>query len=358
MQQRVDTKRRRTWRDPNQYRQLASLVSRRGQKTSAVTFMRRLVTSSYDYTKFIMRGYILEDGAGIGTGGAGGGVGRYYRIGQETATANITRYPVYMFNLTTLPQFIAGTYRNQGIGFRMQNDPTATSNANVTWVPVDSMNLAGTTGSNAFFQPINSDVGGVTGQAFPKALMEYITLRYTMRGPRARPTKFTVQIIQPFKWFRALPDNFGAYDHDHNTVWVSMANRLSANMCQNLPQSTRAPWKVWYNKTYEIQPTSTTEGDVGGHDVHQRHYWKCNRVLNYRQEGSNEPLDVGQFGDLNLASYEGGRRLSFTPSFGSQLYLLVTAYSPCSETAFDSLIHPSFDLSIEKKISNLGSNTA
>ncbi len=358
MQQYVDTKRRKIWRDPNQYRQLETLASKYGRKISSARFVQRLVKSSYDYAKFVLRAYVREDGAGIGGGGSGDTGGRYYPCGYERVSASLNRYPIYVFNITTLPQFIQGTYQNNTCGYRLRSDPTVSTNATIGWDAVNSMNLAGSNLGNCYWQPYSADtqaqVGQSTAGSFPKGLMEYVNLKYTMRGSRVRPTRFIVQVVQPYKWFTALPDETG-YDTTQNPVWVSMANRLCANLCQNVPQDVRKPWKVLYSRVYEMQPTSSSETDVGGHDVHQRHFMKCNRILNYRSEGNVNP-DNGEFGDLNIGTMMDGRRLSSIPSIGTRMYLIVQAYSPNASAAFSADVHPSFDLSIEKKVSNLGSN--
>lgn len=356
MRQYVDTKRRRTWRDPNQYRQLETLVSRHGRKMSSARFIQRLVTSSYDYAKFIFRGYLREDGPGLGGGGTGDTGGRYYPCGYQRVSASVNRYPVYMFNITTLPQFISGAYQNVTCGYRLQSDPTVSTNGSVSWQICDSMNNAGSNLGQSFWQTYSGEpqavLGTTTAGSFPKALMEYVNLKFTLRGARARPTRFIVQIIQPYKWFTALPDETG-YDQTQNAVWMSMANRLCANMCQNVPSDVRKPWRVLFNRVYEVQPTSTTELDVGGHDIHQRHFWKCNRSLNYRSEGGYAP-DNGEFGDLNIGDMMNGKRMSCLPAIGTRLYVLVQAYNPNSSVAFNADVHPSFDLSMEKKVSNLG----
>lgn len=353
----TQTKRRRIYRDNNQYRQLETLTARKGRKNSSAVFMRKLIRSSYDYTKYLFRGYVYESGAGIGGGGAGDTGGRFYNIGLERPDANNTFYPVYLFNLTTIPQNVVGSgLINNGCAYRLRNNPSNSSISSINWFPVSSIDNSGaSTGSPGFWQTFAStSASGSVGQAYPKCLMEYLNIKYTMRGPRARPTRFVVQVIQPYQWFQALPDNNSGYDTEQNTVWQSIANRNAANMCQNLPSTTRAPWRTLYTRVYEIQPTSSTETDVGGHDVHQRYFWKCNRPLNYMDQGSLSNYDTGDYADMNLGNAQGGKKLSCNAALGSQIYLLVQAYAPNGATAYSADIHPSFDLSVEKKVSCLG----
>lgn len=350
------TKRPKSYRDSNQYRQLETLTARRGRKSSFQLFMRKLVKTSYDYTKYLFRGYIYESGAGIGGGGAGDTGGRFYNIGLERPDANNTYYPVYLFNLTNIPQSVGGSGVTLGASYRLRNNPANSTLSSINWFPVSSIDNAGSsTGSSGLWQTyVSTGASGIQQQAYPKALMEYLNIKYTLRGPRARPTRFTVQVIQPFAWFQALPDNTSGYDVEQNVVWQSVANRNAANMCQSQPTITRAPWRVLYAKTYDIQPTSTTETDVGGHDVHQRYFWKCNRVMNYMDMGANSNVDGGDYADMNLGDAKGGKKLSNTPALGQNMYLLVTAYAPNGATAFSADVHPSFDLCIEKKLSSLG----
>lgn len=351
-----DTKRRRIYRDSNQYRQLETISAKRGVKSSFQSFMKKLVKASYDFSKYMFRGYVYENGAGIGGGGAGDTGGRFYNCGLERPNANNTYYPVYLFNLTTIPQLIGGTTVNVGASWRLRNDPTNSTNGSINWFQVGAIDVAGSsTGSNGLWGTFASTGGGGTlAPAYSKGILEYLNIKYTMRGPRARPTRFIVQVIQPYQWFQALPDNGSGYDTEQNQVWAGIANRNCANMCQNMPSQMRKPWRVLYTRTYEIQPTSSTETDVGGHDIHQRYFWKCNRVLNYMDMGGSVPVDVGDYGDMNIGSSLGGRKLSNTPALGQNLYLLVQAYSPNSAVAFSADVHPSFDISVEKKMSSFG----
>lgn len=349
---------RRSYRDQNQYTQLETLVSKRGRKTSAQQFMQSLVKGAYNFSKFQLRGYALDYDGGSGVGG------RFYGLGLENPGANSQLQPLYLVNLTTLPQRFNGNYINNTCMWRLQTNPsTGAGNSVVSWTTVSSLNEAGSTISPAYFGCYFSNTNNTTGQSFPKCLMEYINLRYTIRGPTNRPTRVVVQMIQPMKWFTALPTPSGAgtsstlgYNLNQNTVWLREATPLGANMCQKMSTSFRRPWKVLYNKVYELQPTSTTETDVSGHDVHQRHFWKCNRILNYQDMGGTSNA-TGQMNDLQTGDNE-SVGISCEPAIGSQVWLLIKAYSPNPAAAFDAAIHPSFDLCVEKKISTLGQMSA
>lgn len=352
------TKQQRTYRDRNQYQQLDTLVSRRGRKISSAKFIQKLVKASYDYTKYILRGYALDTAAGSGDTGA-----RFYPLGLEKpAASTLSYYPLYLVNLTTIPQYVRGSFNNQQAIWRMFSDTADPSQ--VKWYNSPALNNAGSQVGGTWFPYVSSTSAG-QGQTWPKGLLEYLSIRATFRGPQKKPTRVVMEVIQPFKWFTNLPDQLGgaasaSAANRSQIVWQAEANRLCANMCQNLPGSTKRPWKVLKSFTFELQPTSTTETDVGGHDVHQRWFWKCNRGLNYGAEGATLtfPDSTGNYSDLDLGSDELGKRIAFTPALGSQIYLLIKAYCPVPYvgSGADPTVHPSFDLYVEKKMSHCSIN--
>lgn len=347
-----DSKRRRTYRDRNQYQQLDTLVSRRGRKISTTRFHHKLVSAAYNFSKWQLRAYGLDNAGGAGDTGL-----RALTIDQVGPAGGVQLLPIYLFNLTTVPQRIGGTWVNNTAGWRLTTSSGgATATSAMSWVSFSMLNAAGSNVSPGVWNCYNSTNSASSGFSMPKALLEYLNIKYTLRGPSARPTRFIVEVIQPYKWFNALPSDSpqgtGDYNSQQNGVWVAEATRLTANMCQNAPLTFRKPWKVLMSKVYEVQPTSTTETDVGGHDVHQRHFYKCNRVLNYH-DTSGQTAGDGNYNDLDTVDNEAGYSLSCEPAPGTRMYLLVKAYAPNLTTASSAATSPSFDINIERKFSTL-----
>lgn len=182
------TKQQRTYRDRNQYQQLDTLVSKHGRKISSVRFLQKLVKASYDYTKYILRGYALDGNSGAGDTG-----GRYYPLGLEKPGAStLIYYPLYLVNLTTIPQFVRGSFNNQQAIWRMFSD---TANpAQVQWYNSPALNNAGSVVGGTWF-PYVSSASASVGQCWPKGLLEYLSIRATFRGPQKKPTRVVMEVI-------------------------------------------------------------------------------------------------------------------------------------------------------------------
>lgn len=354
--QRTEGAKRKTIYDKNQYRQLSTYNAQRGVKLTQFQKMSNLVKASISYSKYIYRSYGYDN-----AGGASDTGGRLNPCGLEKPGAStLIYYPVYVYNLTAQPQAVKGTLRNPVMGFRLFSDTASVGN--VQWYgSVQSLNNAGANLGASYFQPYVTPGNTATGagQIFPKCILDYVNIKYTLRGPRARPTKFVVEVIQPYKWFGSMPDG-QSYNAGDQGVWQEEANRLTANLCQNVPAGHKKPWRVLYSRVYDIQPTSSSEIDVGGHDVHQKYFWRCNRLLKYDSEFglSDKPDPDSDYSNLNIGTQEYGRTVDTIPEEGAAIYLMIKAYCPTASGGFDAYVHPSFDLSIEKKVTSLNPMTA
>jgi len=340
--------RSRTYRDPNQYRQLETLTAKYGRRDRRATYINKLIRSSYNYTKYVLRYYARDNDGGAADGGLP------QPLGLELV-GGVNFLPILVFNLTTIPQQTASSARQVPSSWRMTQNP---SNGVVGFTGVGELNNNNTIGLG-WQEYINmgttSNVGNTS--ATRRALMEYVNMRFRIRGPTARPTRVVVQLVQPYAWFLGMPEELpltaGAITRMHYQPWVNMAARCTANPCQNIPSGNRQPWKVLRSKVYEIQPTSTTETDANGHDVVQKWFWRCNRVMNYDDMGwvnTDNPdatdLNIGDgtAPETNVSNYVG---------LGKRVYMIVSAYAPNSAGAFTPAIHPSFEFSFEKKLSSL-----
>jgi len=345
----MQSKRQRTYRDPNQYRQMETLVAKYGRKDRRSTYISKLINSSYNYTKYVLRAYNLDNNGGSIDGGLRQNLG----FEQPGDTAFL---PILVFNLTTIPQGTASTARFQHASWRMTQN---TVSGQVGFQALGTMINDGTFSGLGWQEYVNNGTNSNAGNTSitRRALMEYVNMRFRIRGPTARATRVTVQIVQPYAWFLGNPEELpltnGAITREHYQPWINLAARNTASPVQNIPTSSRNPWRVLRAKTYDIQPTSSTETDANGHDVVQKWFWRCNRVMRYDSHGwvntddSNATnLNIGDATtpDTNLNNYAG---------LGSRVYLIVSAYAPNESDSFDPSIHPSFEYSFEKKLSTL-----
>lgn len=339
------SKRRKVYRDPNQYRQMETLTSKVGRKTTVATFHRKLLYASYLPTKYVFRNYKADTSGSLNLA-----------LGWEQA-GGINYMPIFCINLTTIPNGgISGTSQNQACFWRLYQNPST----GVIGFQQQS-GLDNTGASNAYWQQYQAF--GNTGTAAPatatkKALLEWINMRYRVRGPTTKPTRVIVSVVQPYAWFQGMPEEFnltsGAILNEHYQPWIEMASRNTKNSVQSVPHTGgKAPWKVLMSKVYELQPTSTTETDTFGHDVVQKHFWRCNRVVRYDEMPwiNNDNPDAT---DLNIGDgNEPGAGVSCYTALGKRLYFIIQAYTPNVDAGFNAALHSSWEFMFEKKMSSL-----
>ena len=343
------SKRMRIYRDPNQYRQLETVMYKHGRKDKRATFMSKLVTSSYNFTKYLFRSYNRD-----GDGGAADG-GLRQPLGQERVTDDVFM-PVLIFDLTELPQATASSARSAAAGWRLRQNVV---NGVVGFQELSGLAGDGSSPGNGFIEYVNQGSSGNVGNTSStrRALMEWVNIRFRIRGPTQRATRVTVQLVQPYAWFTGMPQEFqltsGAVANEIHQEWINIAARNTASPVQSIPSAIKRPWKVLRTKTYELQPTSTTESDATGHDIVQKWFWRCNKGLAYDHAGWFN-LDNSDATDLNLGD-------GTTPdtavknylALGKRVYLIVQAYAPNVSASFNAAIHPSFEWYFEKKLSSL-----
>lgn len=343
-------KRQKTYRDPNQYRQMETLVSKRGRRMTRTRFQNSLVRASYNFTKYVMRVYNPDDDGGSIDGGL------RQPLGFETVGTSMY-LPVLVMNLTSIPQATFSSSRSTNAFWRLTQD-------NVTGaIGFQALStMANTTG--AFTQlGWGQYVGmGVSPSSFGsstrRALMEYINMRYRIRAPVGRPTRIVVQLVQPYGWYQGMPEELaltgGSISNEHYQPWINIASRNTKSPVQSIPSSSsKKPWRVLAAKVYEMQPTSTTEGDANGHDVVEKWFWKCNRMVNYdEQPYSNTDNNNATDSIIGSATIPETNTSNFVAK-GKALYLIVQAYAPNSAASFDATLHPSFEFNFEKKLSSL-----
>lgn len=345
------TKRRKTYKDPNQYRQMEVLTAKWGKRARQGTFLNKLVQSSYNYVKYICRAYNIDNNGGTLDGGL------RQPLGLEQGATNVL--PVFVINLTSIPQ---GNNPGGASGRYQQNCwrlTQAPSSGVIGWQNIQTMNLAGSYGN---FGWVASKAEGTAAAAnlptVRRALMEWLNIRFRIRGPTSRPTRVTAMIVQPYAWFRGLPEEYaltnGSIVNEQHTPWIQMAGRNTYNIVQNIPSgASKAPWKVLRSQVFEIQPTSSTENDANGHDVVQKWFWKCNKMAGYDYQGYGNPDDPDAT-NANLG--DGTTPYSNTVNdveLGKRVYLIFQAYAPNASATFDPSLHPSIEWSIEKKLSSL-----
>lgn len=347
----VSSVKSKTYRDPNQYRQMETLVTKRGRRMTRTRFQNSLVRASYNFTKYVMRAYNPDDDGGSVDGGL------RQPLGFETV-GSLMYLPVLCMNLTSIPQATNTSSRFVNAYWRLTQDNTTGA--------IGFQTLSTMTNTGASFTQLGwgQYVGlGVSATAqgistTRRALMEYINMRYRIRAPVQRPTRVVVQIVQPYGWFQGMPEELaltgGSISNEHYQPWINIAARNTKSPVQNIPwNSAKKPWRVIAAKVYELQPTSTTEGDANGHDVVEKWFWKCNRMVNYDEQpfsnADNNNATDSIIGDARIPE----TNTSNYVAKGKALYMIVQAYAPNSTAAFDNNVHPSFEFNFEKKLSSL-----
>jgi len=339
----------RPYRDPNSYRQMETLSAKWGRRSTQKTFLNRLVKSSYNYVKYVMRCY-NPDGNGVADGALRQTLGF-----ESVGTQNY--YPILCFDLSSVPQGYNGTQLTTPAAWRLQQN---VSTGQMIWQLLGGQLNDDTTISNNSWQCYKAEGLSLAGNipSVRRGLMEYLSMRFRIRGPTNRPTRVVVQIVQPYAYFQGMPQEYslssGAVNDEHMQVWINMAARNTRSPVQNIPSTTtRSPWKVIRTQTFELQPTSTTETDTTGHDVVQKWFWKCNKFMSYDYRGfSNTDNFIASDSVIGDATSTRNNTVN-SAAPGKRYYMIIQAYCPNASNTLDPTIHPSMEYMFEKKIASL-----
>lgn len=274
-----------------------------------------------------------------------------YAIGHNIDGGVARRYmPVYLFDLTRTA--LAG----QPCAHRLYMHTTGGDDGKCAWMAVNGLDANGAT-STIPYELYRNSVLASTNRPYS---IHYgkISIGINLYGQTARPTKFTVSLVQ-FKDEEALPisddgeNSVTTISQNGNSFWQPRLKALVANPLASQPSAKRKDLKVIRTKTFSIGPTSTTESDPDPHIITVKWTHSMNKVLNmrkYQPTVTDDSIVVDATKsktDVATSAGAGENLGQSTPHGKDRVYLLVqaNAWTPVTApTTLTSANTPSFDV--------------
>lgn len=141
-----------------------------------------------------------------------------------------------------------------------------------------------------------------------------------------------------------------------NNMWAECTDRLLGNPITKRGQE-RAPsrLRILYSKTFEFQPTQTTESDATPHEHQFNLFWNAQRTVDLTNNayGTAEVTVAEAVNPNEWERYLGGAK-TCSPKHPQRVFLLVKGHTPQAATfgsagTVKNAFAPSFDLIIRRK---------
>lgn len=184
-------------------------------------------------------------------------------------------------------------------------------------------------------------------KSYERSMLEWLDMRFNIMAPTARPTTVTLRIVQ------LLDDEYDPWIFDgtnttHQVFWQARVAALTGNNIHVYNTPNRKGWKVVATKTFELQPTSTTENDTRGHIKTLKWFYRVNKVFNYCT-GGVPVTDDAEFSSTTLpANAPAGQNTGCYATTAARLFLVVSANAEL-DVASNPAKHASFEANLRMK---------
>jgi hypothetical protein len=282
----------------------------------------------------------------------GTNVNNYAQPLAQIVTAGKRYLPVYIADLTRINQthIIDSNFKVSFMRRMYMDTAPGASDGKIKWEDVDGIGADGSTPSPFLF--IAEDKSLAPRQKpIAKSIMNWVSIKLNLMGARTRPGYFKVQIVTLGDDEHLDPWTKDGILPQHGAFWQDHVARLTCNTIHDLPKKTKTKMHVLLEKTIAWQPTSTTESDTRAHVDTVNIFYRPNKTIIYQDGSANAGqstliTDDEQIAVTNAQSASRGVGCGEF-ALKNKMYLLVSAFNPYSETAFNPAVHPSFEWNIK-----------
>lgn len=355
--------------DKGGYAQLTYDRAKCGKKLTRTDRVSKLVNShTFDVIERFQNITNLSSGSGA------------YSLNWDDSGANQNSLPMYLFDLTCLPNKIGDnvtTSYPQPFTRLYRNKLNATLTAGAYYTNIVAGRNADDAGDSYLWQA-EREPSLFTNRAHERALIEWCNLRFVLYGARKNPSWIKLQIVQ-FVEEDQVPGGYSTdpaivsteagrilnvTDPNYNrwqTTWQGAVDQLTGSTIgiRDLKEQ-KLKLRVKFSKMYKFNPTMTTESDVSGHQVSVNFNYAMNKVCSYVEDprAHTEVSPVEEVNPNEFPVYDQHVYSSHTAPKGRE-FLMITGYTgkPVSAygTGIDADFAPSFDMAIRRKRTHMRS---
>lgn len=321
-----------------------------------------------------------------------GKIDRWQRLGNAESTEGVfqlslqnddpgqrTYLPVYAFDLTSMDQYkgasaypypFARLYYDKGFDvFRWNYEQCRNA---------DDTSLIGSWTTEV--GPRQTPTAGNTKATYA-SFIDWVDANFMIYGPRYFPSRVTISVVQftdefvcptaaydfiptnaqPGAYVDTLPTSYTGDDKEnYNDFWVSFIDRLVRHpLAKKGKTKIGSKMKTLYTKTFEFNPTSTTETDARGHQNMFRLRYNIDKVVRYDEDAAEAgliPIDNEIQDPDEYPQYDTANDVSTTCNRKGRVYLLISGFAPVDTTTYTppaggnvAWAHCSFDLQVRRK---------
>lgn len=286
-------------------------------------------------------------------------------------TAGIQALPYYVFDLTALQSNIVGTASFYGLPmYRLQR-----RNATGAW---EWVNYSGVTRDGVTTNAGAWDVERqpyTTVQAnspYEKAMLNWCDIRLMLTGSSKWPSRVDVQVVRfiddercpPARFINGVGATEALYDPpiatdkayaEYSRFWQGEVDKLVGNplVVRGQTHDTFGK-KVLFSKSFEFQPTLTSENDAIGHQKTCKIFHQINKIISYKyptESGAGDLLPPTVQTNVNAFCAENVVNACqvYPEHRAARQFLLIKGFCAATTVAGTG-DYPSFDLMVRRKM--------
>lgn len=275
----------------------------------------------------------------------------YYFLSNKTVDATTRALPLYMFDITAVNNFAAGTGVNAIPFLQLQQNVAGP----MAFVPVQGLSSDGAslTSSLVIEQGVTMGAAAAVHSPAPygKSLLESATVRMNCWGATSKATKYTLSLVR-FTDDELVPTH-GTYAADlaaanskRTDLFQSIIKPLTFNPISSTGGAFNRRMKVIKTMSFTVEPNPTTDGDADPQVKVVSWQLKLNKLLNFVEKAENIATIIDTNDQADYAPQTGVQiRAQVQPT--ARLYLMIRASNYGLDATESNVLTPSFDLSIK-----------
>lgn len=292
----------------------------------------------------------------------GGGAYWLYNVANN---ANTQYYaPLYMFDCTSLNNYIAGSVANYNPVWRLAFTGGGGTPSDMLWEQKTSQNPGGTYGNTKWeLESSPGSTNSAMSSPYRRCLQDYISAKLLCYGAAKQATEFCIEFIQlKHDWLHPefiytgggtlnnINTSGAKYKDGHISFWESYVKQYIGHPIDTIKPMHKKLYKVIKRVKFVLNPKESVETDANvGHSKQVNLFYRTNKTLKF--DWSEFQLDTNLTGQTYV--YDNGTVNNTVPP-RSRIYMTVRATNTNKVTlpSVPSVDYtPSFDLVLRHKVS-------
>jgi len=266
----------------------------------------------------------------------------FYFLSNNTPIAGTRALPLYLYDLTMVPQNPVGS----PLVSLIQN----VADGRMAFTPRTGLAADGATATSSIIVEKGYTPGGLANLPLTKTMFESATIKLNCWGCQAKSTTFTVALVQ-FKEDELVPTHetaaidLAASNVKRTDFFQSLIKKDTFNPISDTGGRFARSMKVIKQMKFTLDPNSTTDGDADPNVKTIVWSVKFDRLMSY-SETTNVLTTAADTLDQADYAVNTGSEWTAQPKKKSRIYLMVRSTNYGADGVESNVLTPSFDVSI------------